>query len=152
MQKEGNMRCFGLKLFLALLLAAGVAAAGDSRWHKRVDGMSVYLGVIPSKLIKEDEKNMHGGAKGDDSYHILVALFDAESGERIGDARVKATVSSVGMRGAEKSLQPMSGELLSYGNYFTLDRGGRYDIEVEILRKGAEKPIVVDFDFSRGEE
>jgi len=64
MQKEDTMRNFGLNLFLALLLAAGVAAAGDSEWHKRVDGISVYLGVIPSQLIKGDEKEMHGGAKG----------------------------------------------------------------------------------------
>ncbi len=146
------MRNFGLNLFLALLLAAGVAAAGDSQWHKRVDGLSVYLGVIPSQFIKGDEKEMHGGAKGDDSYHVLVALFDAKSGKRIGDATVRATVASVGMRGVKKSLEPMNGELLSYGNYFTLDRPGRYDIEVEILRKGVEKPVIADFHFERGEE
>ena len=146
------MRNFGLNLFLALLLAAGVAAAGDSQWHKRVDGLSVYLGVIPSQLIKGHEKNMHGGAKGDDSYHILVALFDAKSGKRISDATVNATVASVGMRGVKKSLEPMTEDLLSYGNYFILDRPGRYDIRVGILRKGVKKPVIADFYFVREEE
>ncbi|WP_457592756.1 hypothetical protein [Hydrogenimonas sp.] len=145
------MRHFGLNLFLALLLAAGIAVAGDSSRHQNVNGLSIYLGVIPAQLIRGHEK-MHGGAPGEESYHILVAVFDAKSGERLKDAKVAATVSSVGMRGVKKSLEPMRGELLSYGNYFLLERPGRYGIEVEIYRKGAKTPVVADFFFLKDEE
>ena len=146
------MRNPGLKILLALALVLGIAAADDSRYHQKVDGISVYLGVIPAQLIRGHDKGMHGGAEGRESYHILVALFDSKSGERITDAKVNATVASVGMRGEKKSLEPMSEELLSYGNFFRLERPGRYEIRLEIFRKGVKAPVVADFYFERPQE
>ncbi len=139
---------FFRNLFLAVTLIAAAAVAGDSERHSEVGDVSVYLGVIPAQLVKGHEK-MHGGPGGKESYHILVALFDIESGERITDAKVSARVASVGMRGEKKELQPMHGELLSYGNYFLLERPGRYSIEVEILRKGEKSPLVTRFAYLR---
>jgi len=98
------------------------------------------------------KKRCTEGRRGDESYHILVALFDAKSGKRIDNAIVGAKVSSTGMRGVEKSLELMSEDLPSYGNYFRLERPGRYEIEVEILPKGAKAPVVADFIFVRSSD
>ncbi len=139
-------------LFFITMLAVAFAVAGDSQRHQVVNGVSLYLGVIPAQMIRGSERKMHGGDEGRESYHVLVALFDAESGKRITDAKVTANVASVGMRGQEKSLQPMHGDLLSYGNYFTLDRPGRYDIKVEIWLKDHKSPVKAEFFYMRPEE
>ena len=123
-----------LLISLCFLFAATLAMAGDSERHQMVDGMSVYLGVIPAQFVK-DHPGMHGGS-GDKkhNYHVLVALFDGKSGERITDANVKATVSPLGMAGSSKHMEAMHGDIVSYGNYFTLQKPEAYRILVEIRR------------------
>ena len=131
-----------LLVFFGLLFAANLAMADDSERHQRVDGMSVYLGVIPAQLTQE-HPGMHGGASDKaHRYHVLVALFDSKSNQRITDARVKATVSPLGLGGRTKALEPMNEELLSYGNYFTMGKPELYRIRVEIQRgKGGDKSV-----------
>jgi len=131
------------------LLVANLVVAGDSERHQLVGGMSIYLGVIPAQLTQE-HPGMHGsGVDKRHSYHVLVALFDAKSGQRITDAKVKATVSPLGMGGDTKKLEPMRGEPLSYGNYFTLHRPERYRIRVEIQRGEGGDRSVANFVYQR---
>ncbi len=137
-----------LLVFCCLLFAANLAIADDSERHQQVDGLSVYLGVIPAQLTQE-HPGMHGGASDKEHrYHLLVALFDARSGERITDAKLKATVSSLGLGGSTKALEPMRDEPLSYGNYFIMHKPELYRIRVEI-RRGDSKPSVASFVFQR---
>jgi len=108
-----------------------------------------YLGVIPAQLTQEHPGMHGGGADKEHRYHVLVALFDSKSGERITDASVKATVSSLGMGGSTEVLEPMHGEALSYGNYFSLLKPELYRVRVEIQRGKDSDKSVAKFVFLR---
>ena len=138
-----------LAVVLSLLFAANPILAADSQRHQQVDGMDVYLGVMPAQLTQE-HPGMHGGKiDREHSYHILVALFDSKTHKRITDARVKATVSLLGMGGSTKKLEPMEGEPVSYGNYFLLHEPELYRIKVEIRRGDSKRVSVAEFVYRR---
>ncbi len=138
-----------LLVFFCLVFAANMAMADDSKRHLKINGMSVYLGVIPAQ-ITQDYPGMHSAAAGaEHRYHVLVALFDSKSGKRITDARVKAAVFPLGLERSPEELEPMRGEPLSYGNYFTLHKPELYRIRVEIQRGDDGHLSVAEFVFQR---
>ena len=66
-----------------------------------VEGMTIYLGVMPAELVQGhstmpgDPKALHGGTPPNrSSHHIVVALFDAQTGARITDAQIQAGVGN----------------------------------------------------------
>jgi hypothetical protein len=67
------------------------------------DGLRAYLGVVPAEIVKghpskHPEAVMHGGApEGAHEYHIVVAIFDTATGDRISNATVTAKVSGLGL-------------------------------------------------------
>ncbi|MEW5756287.1 MAG: hypothetical protein AB1810_08275 [Pseudomonadota bacterium] len=130
-------------LFLMFLAATTVvtpmALASDSERHQTADGMDIYLGVIPSVFITE-HPDMHGKSKKQHRYHVLVALFDSITGERITNAKVRARVSLLGLVGPEKTLEAMNNHnVMSYGNYFMMTDPGQYRIEFRIKRTAEQK-------------
>ena len=129
--------------FFCLLLATNLAVAADSQRHQRIDGMDIYFGVIPAQMTQSQRSNMHGGADNTEHrYHVLLALFDSKSGERISDASANASVARLGMTGETKVLEPMPGGVLSYGNYFVMHKPDYYRIGFEIQRaKGGDKTV-----------
>ncbi|VAX04532.1 hypothetical protein MNBD_GAMMA20-2390 [hydrothermal vent metagenome] len=136
-------------VFFCLVLFTTMVMADDSKRHLQINGMSVYLGVIPAQITQEHPA-MHGGsASGEHRYHVLVALFDSRSGKRITDARVKAAVFPLGLARPAKELEAMRGESLSYGNYFTLHKPELYRIRVEIRRGDNGHLSVAEFVFQR---
>ncbi len=158
-------------LFLAAFLVnVSAAVAADSERHQRVDGMDVYLGVMPSQMIMKHPR-MHGivGLPQDQQltlpdqphiqgmvpasthrYHVLVALFDSASGKRITDAKVAATVQAPGLTAKEQKLEPMHTEgALSYGYHFLMLNPGQYKILIDIQRPGAERLTRVNFIYAR---
>lgn len=139
-----------LLVLLFLVFATNVAIADGSQRHQKVDGMSVYLGVIPAQLTQEHYK-MHGGViKDDHTYHLNIAVFNDKTKKRISDAKIEATVSALGMSGKSKILEPMhGGELLSYGNYFTMYDTTQYRIKVTIDRGNKGGKSMVEFMFKR---
>ncbi|VAW86272.1 hypothetical protein MNBD_GAMMA18-230 [hydrothermal vent metagenome] len=140
-------------LMIGLIFVAVSANAGDSQRHQQVDGINIYLGVIPAQITQARHSEMHGGVDDKEHrYHILVALLDSNSGKRITDAKVKATVAQPGLSGETKTLEPMSGELLSYGNYFAMHRADNYQIRVEIQRGEGKEKSVARFVFDRPED
>jgi hypothetical protein len=73
--------------------AVSVLAAPDAALSRTVDGVAIYLGVVPSAVAFEragahPEAVAHGSRwwRGKASQHLTVALYDARSGSRIGDA------------------------------------------------------------------
>lgn len=142
-----------LMIVLLGLLMATQAPAADGQ-NKVVDGVSVYLGVIPAEMILghpkgHPESEMHGGIPaGERRYHVVVAAFDAATGKRIADAQVTATVSQLGLSGTRKRLEPMAiAGTISYGNYFSFPGTGPYRIEVEVRGPRSPKPLRVSFDY-----
>lgn len=137
----------------ALLLSLASHASEDGQ-RKLVDGLSVYVGVLPAEMLLghprgHHEREMHGGVPaGANRYHVVVALFDAASGRRVTDAQVKIGGASIGMAASRNKAEPMLvNNVVTYGNYVSMPGGGPYKIQIEIRRPGSSKPIEVKFDY-----
>lgn len=153
-----NTRHFKISLHAIMSVIAALfltgAYATDVPTHKVVNGMAIYLGVLPSEMVlghphSHTEAGMHGGVPaGKHQYHVLVAFFDAASGKRIANAQVKARVSELALSGTEKKLEPMHiADSVTYGNYFRMSSAGIYRIQVQIRRSGVAQAIEVDFEY-----
>lgn len=118
-----------------------LASATAAEMSKTVDGIEVFYGVVPAQVIarptdKHDPK-MHGGKwRSTGSHHLVVSLFDARSGERIGDASVSATVTPLGMTPSEKQLEAMQiNGTTTYGNFFDFPASSApFRISLKIMR------------------
>lgn len=140
---------------VALLFAFhGVSSAQETGGSEVVGGMIAYYGVVPSQLVGahppgHPEARMHGGVpSGKRSHHVIVALFDQESFERITDATVSATVAEVGLAGQTKPLEPFTvDDALTYGNYFDLTPRTLYRITVSVRAPGKAAEAKFRFDF-----
>jgi len=128
-------------------------AAGD---YRLVDGTRIYLGIISAAALRAEhlkpaspEATMHGGIPGGNGYyHLSVSLFDGNSGARITNAKVKATVSDPVMGGETKPLHPMAiGRAVSFGNYFRIADTNPHTVTVHIVKPGSPHAIVAKFDF-----
>ena len=95
------------------------------------------------------ESEMHGGVPTGEN-HIMVALFDDKTGERIVGAEITARVRSGHAPDIEKRLESMTivGSL-TYGNYFYMVGSGPYQIELRIHVPGRNKPVSVRFEWAR---
>lgn len=140
--------------FLVAALLAPPSLAAGAHDHRSVDGVSIYIGIVPAEIFQglpreRPESQMHGGPPaGEHAYHLVVALFDEKTGDRIGNAQVKAAVSEIGHPASQRKLEPMlvSG-VIAYGNYFDLPGTGPYRIVVHILRPGDALAIEAEFVF-----
>lgn len=137
-----------------LLLAATAAWGADNSYHKVTDGVAVYFAIVPAEIVRghpreHPEGEMHGGVAAGEN-HIMVALFDDKTDERITRAEVSARVSGGRASSIEKRLEPMviAGSL-TYGNYFPMSGAGPYRIELRIYAPGRNKPISMRFEWSR---
>lgn len=140
---------------VALFLTSAFAA--DVPTHKVVDGVAIYLGVLPSEMVlghppSHTEAGMHGGVPvGEHRYHVMIALFDAATGKRISGAQVKARVSELALSGVEKTLEPMLiADTISYGNYFWMSGAGIYSIRVQVRRSGVAHAVETEFEYQHG--
>lgn len=150
-----------LRSLVGLVLAFGILVSGCSgdadlpRNTQTVDGVTIYLGVMPTALIQghstatTDPQDMHGVTpKKQSSNHIVVALFDAETGARITDARIRAGVAADRSDNHEpgKDLEPMQiNGTMTYGNFFPMQNTGLWRIHLEIVLVNSSRPIVADF-------
>lgn len=156
-----NTRYFKLSLHLAMggiiaLFLTGALAANVPT-HKVVDGVAIYLGVLPSEMVlghphSHTEAGMHGGVPpGEHRYHVMVALFDAATGKRITGAQVKAKVSELALSGTEKTLEPMLiADTITYGNYFRMSGAGIYRIQVQVRRSDVAQAVEAEFEYQHG--
>lgn len=147
-----------IPLYLTLLLTAifsqvSLAAnANESENHKIVNGIDIYMGILPSEMIVghpkgHPENEMHGGiTTGSNHVHLLVSLFDVATGKRITDAKVTGTIEEVGLAGQTKELEPMKiSDTISYGNYFDLNGQGTYRAILKIRRPNITSVTEVEF-------
>lgn len=135
---------------LVALLQASATAAED--YVRTAGGLTVYFGIVPTPMIKghpssHREATMHGGPRmGPHQFHILVAVFDAETGKRVEDANVAATVTGVGLAATTKVLEPMRiADTTTYGNYYDLSGSRQFRIAVEVKRPSEKKPVTLEF-------
>ena len=131
----------------------GPAAADETDNYKTVDGLGVYLGILPAAMVEghpkaHAEAEMHGGPpSGAHAYHIIIAIFEETSGERVEDAKVSAVVSGLGQIGRTNvTLEPMSIEdTVTYGAFIDLAGMERFNIAVSITGPEKHDPVRVDF-------
>jgi len=139
-----------LAAFLAttLVIVGGVSAADLT---KSASGMTVRLGITPAESMRgQPETNLHGGVpSGKGQHHLVVALFESGSGQRISNAEITAKVGELGLRTVEKKLDPMViDKTVTWGNFFQMSSPGQYLIELNIRRRGVA-PVNVNFDYSK---
>ena len=145
-----------LAVGLAALLIAACGHRNLPRSVQTVDGMTIYLGVMPAELVQghsttlADPQALHGGTPPNrSSHHIVVALFDAKTGARITDAQVRARVAHHSYGDAPDTvLAPMQiNDTMSYGNFFLLEGSGAWRIRLEIRRPGVAHPVDAEFGY-----
>lgn len=92
---------------------------------------------------------MHGGvSSGEHAYHVVVAVFDSETGERIEDATVEADVAPLGLGPVHRQLDRMViADAATYGNYFTMRGDGFYKISLSITASRFPNPVVLEFTY-----
>jgi hypothetical protein len=129
---------------IATLLRSALSACAASRSHEppfvqTADGVTAYLGIAPGALIAAHapsfaERRMHAGVGGGNA-HVMIALFDSDTGARIEDAAVEATLRGERHRRARHMrLEPMRIEdALAFGGLTTLARD-RYHLTIEVRR------------------
>jgi cytochrome c5 len=129
--------------------------AGAGQDYRVVDGTAVYFGAIPVDVIRRSpkeypEKTYGAPPIGPDQYFVTIALFDANTGQRITDAVVAARVSTAAAAGQEKALEPVAiKDARTYGNYFAMAGAGPYEVTVRIRRSGVPDAIQVRFEYAR---
>ena len=136
----------------AALVLIGVAtfhplatAADVTDRFQLVDGIAIYLGVMPAQIIQgypreHLESRMHGGVLiKDHRDHVVVALFDDATGKRIENAQVMGSVMELGLGEQKKKLEAMKiADTITYGNYFDIPNKSIYHIKLSIRRPGKQ--------------
>lgn len=133
-----------LCLLAAALALAAPASAGVVDGVKVVDGLTVYLGVVPAAVTRGHpaghvERSMHDGAarSGGHDVHLLVALFNSASGERARNASVTARIHAGGRNLGTVPLSPMRvNGALTYGGYASIGLLDDIMISIDIRRPG----------------
>lgn len=135
-------------------MPVSAAAAGNMGRHQVIDGVSVYLGILPIQMAKNEADELDLPSKvytKKNRYYVLFALFDQKSGRRIVDAKIRARIYALGgLNFSEKELTPIHIEkLISFGNYFRMADPDLYHIEFRITLPGRDKPVSGSFDYQR---
>lgn len=143
---------FPILLLLAVGMPVKVSSDAETENYKVVDGVAIYLGVMPAAIIQGHpaehvEREMHGGVpSGGHRDHLVVALFNNVTGKRIGDAQVTATVGKIGLSRKTKNLEPMKiADTITFGSYFDLSSRGAYRIRIRINRPGVPGMLEAEF-------
>lgn len=147
-------RAFRSSVAALFLILSGAAFAQTTTDYAVVDGVTVYLAVLPAEMLRtfppgSEESRMHGGVPGGKHFHhVQVALFDANSGARITDATVSATVAEIGLAGVRQNLEPFTvGEALTYGGYFEFQKREIYEIAIRATLPEGSRTIETTFEY-----
>ncbi len=133
-----------LCLVLASLALTAPASAGVVDGVKTVDGLTVYLGVVPAAVTRahapqHPERSMHGGISRPRFHdvHLLVAVFNSASGQRLRNAAVTARIHGTNRNRWTVPLTPMTvNGALTYGAYTNVGAEEDVMISIDIRRPG----------------
>ncbi|NRO99285.1 hypothetical protein GWC77_25685 [Paraburkholderia sp. NMBU_R16] len=142
-----------LTILASMLLSATTGAVQADQLSRSVttSGLTVHFGVMPAEKARSvdrgasaPEESTSGSVHA--TYHLVVALVDKSTGERIDGATVTAKMTSPShktrTRTQVKPLQEMRiNDTVTYGNYFDMPWQGRYRIDLSVKRKDRSEPI-----------
>jgi hypothetical protein len=108
---------------LPLTIGVTWAVAVDTGQHKNVNGIDIFYGVVPAKVVQihvkqHEERRMHGKSslpRG--THHLVVTLYGIKTSERIANATISASITPLALAKETKPLEVMRiNNALSYGN------------------------------------
>ena len=143
-----------ITIMLALLvLTAGCTKQEAPRNSQVVDGVAIYLGVVPSQIVEGHpgshvESKMHGGVPvAGHSDHVVVALFEDATGKRIEDAQVIGSIAEMGTDSDRTNFERMRIDgTITYGGYISnAPAGHEYHLKLRIQRPGNKNEIDATF-------
>lgn len=137
-------------LVVAIVLA-GCGRAPSEAQSQVVDGLRFDYGVVPAETVSEHpsdhpERAMHEGVPtAPDTYHVVLAVFDAKTGERIKDADVSLELSGPG-HGPGRVVMPLEpmpvvGDV-TYGGYVSLPESAKYRLTFDAAHAGGRSGTV----------
>lgn len=94
---------------------------------------------------------MHGGVPdGRHQYHLVLALFEADSGTRIEAAQVSVEIMGLGHIGKSRlDLEPMTiADTVSWGTFVEFPGRDSYQLSFAVVLPGQAKAIVFPFSYS----
>lgn len=148
-----NIDTLKVLAWIALTIVPAAVFAHVSNETQSAAGLKVDLGIVPAETIRARpeeyaEWKMHGGVpSGRSMYHVMVAIFDAKTGQRITDAQVRARVEEVGLTSEDKKLESMQvANAVTYGNFFRMAGQGTFRITVQIRRPGTTRAVELQFE------
>lgn len=136
---------------VAALASAG-AAAQPAQTQRQSGGLVLHYGLVPAEMVlavprPQAEREMHGGAAGKSGSHLVLAIFDAASGQRISQAEVMTHITLVGGASTTKRLEPMNiNDMPSFGAFVPIGAPGIYKIRFEVKRPGVEGTVSAEFE------
>ena len=147
---RNGLAAAALSLTVALALSGCERPASEDQ-SQVVDGLRFDYGVVQSETVRahpsdHPERTMHQGPSASpDSYHVVLALFDAKSGARIKDADVSLELSGPG-HGVSRvtiPLEPMAqvGDV-TYGGYVSLPASAKYRLTFAVAHAGGRTGTV----------
>ena len=145
-RSSGLLRTF-VGMLVTLIVSSGFAA--ETGPHKVIDGVDVYYGVLPAAMVLEHLEEHSGAPSSESSHQLVVALFDAQTKARIGEAQVRARVEQPGhLEVSEKKLEAMAiAGTITYGNYFEMSGKGPFLITVRLRTPSLPQEVEVIFEY-----
>ena len=153
-QPFGSMRALQQGQAPLRLAFSGVAYGQGPSDYAVDDDVAIYYAVLPAEMLRtyppgSDEARMHGGVPREKHvHHVQIALFGAETGARITNASLVATINEVGLGGTELALESFQvGDVQTYGNYFEFQKRDLYEIKVRAVLPADGRVITKTFEY-----
>lgn len=152
MNKHSLALCGGT-LAGVLLLFTPLATAVHPQMKTVAGDYTVYLGVVPAKRLAEYPDLVphdHPLQSGMDNYHVEMAVIDRNTGQRVEDAEVWATLEALGLNARRKTMHRMEmAGAVTYCNYFRMQPGDHYTFSVDVRRPAWSKSLQLDIAYGQ---
>jgi hypothetical protein len=137
-------RCWALALIC--LMAAGAFAQQQQERMER-QGVVLHWGLMSADGLPQQIVDVHGGkpVSGGKVHHLVLALFDAKTGQRIDNAIIRAQLSEPGIVDGPAKYVPLMTmkDEASYGQVFGMVRDGPYRFKVKV--KLPDRPHDIEY-------
>jgi hypothetical protein len=143
------LRALSILAGLTLTFALDVRGADQAHALRAGRGGVVFhYAVMPAEIVLgPTSPAAHDGARQGTS-HVVVAVFDASTNERIAVTEVTASVSRGRSPPVIKRLEPMAiADRAVYGGLFELEAPGVYTLRFKAIRPGAAAAVGAQFEY-----
>lgn len=140
---------------VAFALVATPSSAGVADGVKTVDELRIYLGVLPTGLVRRHKAELatavHGGLPRSSIHniHVLAAVFDKNTGARLSGIRVNAGIHGSNQNRWMVPLKPMIvNDALTYGGFTNLGAAQDVMISIDVARPNRKHITTAQFEYN----